>query len=145
MQMGPEHIFDRVRKQMKAKTWCITVRDMDHGFKCPNEQEEKLCNGLGVIAGCWLEGDVSDLKNPVPWDTEHGTEMEMCYDEVEKMAVWSEWRPLMKDENERLLVGLGPVFILVLAVFLVKYISGVMTSLREGASSLINRLKLNDY
>lgn len=90
--MGPELIFGPIRKQMKAKSWQIKVKGMDHGFKFKTEsEEERITSALGVIAGIWLEGDVSDPDNPVPWNLEDGTEMAMRYDEKEDKAIWTGW------------------------------------------------------
>lgn len=91
--MAPGLLIDSVRKQMKAKTWMIQVKEMDHNFKCNSEiEEEKISNALGVIAGVWLRGDdTKDRKNPTPWDPADGTEMKMEYDAKAKKAVWTNW------------------------------------------------------
>lgn len=90
--MAPLPVFGPIRKEMKATSWQINVKDMDHGFKCETAlQEEKLCSALGVIAGIWLQGDMSDPEHPVPWSPEDGTEMEMYFDENQGKAIWTGW------------------------------------------------------
>lgn len=120
--MGPEIALQPLRKQMKAKTWQITVQEMDHRFNTRTPEEAaKVCNAIGVIAGIWLRGEVEsqpqiqfgrvkELANKLeggasalagattaaakttPWDPEHGTEMTMSWDEAEKQVVWTGWR-----------------------------------------------------
>lgn len=94
LQMGPEIVFRPVRQQMQAKTWQITVRDMDHNFNCKTElEEQKVCNALGVIAGLWLRGDApGDSKGRCePRDAKDGTEMRMHWDAKKKEVVWTGW------------------------------------------------------
>lgn len=99
--MGPELVIRPLRQQMKAKTWQITVQEMDHRFVCKTPLEEtRICNALGVIAGIWLRGDVqahatsstaSTATQSTPWDPADGTEMTMYYDEESGEAVWTGW------------------------------------------------------
>lgn len=99
--MGPELALQPLRKQMKAKTWQITVQEMDHRFLCKTPLEEaRICNALGVIAGIWLRGDIQThaTSSPTltatvstPWDPQDGTEMTMHYDATLQEAVWSGW------------------------------------------------------
>lgn len=57
--MGPELTIQPLRRQMKAKTWQIIVQEMDHRFTVKDaDQEAKICNAIGVIAGIWLRGEV---------------------------------------------------------------------------------------
>lgn len=88
---------------MKAKTWMINVKDMDHNFTCKTElEEEKISNALGVIAGMWLKGDaLSDPDNPTPWDPADGTEMYVHYDATTKQAVWTGWAKRTEDANKQ--------------------------------------------
>lgn len=92
--MAPRFVLDPVRKQMKAKSWLINVKDMDHNFStCETEaEEESMCNALGVIAGLWLKGDESvSSKSPTPWDPADGTDMNMHYDKEAQRVVWTGW------------------------------------------------------
>lgn len=100
-QMGPGLLMDNVRKQMKAKTWMIYVKDMEHNFSCKTElEEEKITNALGVIAGIWLRGDDRlDQENPTPWDPADGTEMKMHWDAATQQAVWSDWTTPVEDQK----------------------------------------------
>lgn len=95
--------MDFVRKQMKAKTWMITVKDMDHNFTCKTElEEEKISNALGIIAGIWLKGnDVSNPENPTAWDPADGTEMNLHYDAATKQAVWTGWTTRVEDTSSK--------------------------------------------
>lgn len=95
--------MDSVRKQMKAKTWMIYVKDMEHNFSCKTElEEEKITNALGVIAGIWLRGDDSlDQEKPTPWDAADGTEMTMYWDAATQQAVWSDWTTPEKSPKEQ--------------------------------------------
>lgn len=100
-QMGPELALRPLRQQMKAKTWQITVQEMDHRFVCKTPKEEaRICNALGVIAGIWLRGDVpanvtpsaaSSTSAATPWNPMDGTEMTMYYDHDLEEAVWTGW------------------------------------------------------
>ncbi|KAL1883353.1 hypothetical protein Daus18300_000411 [Diaporthe australafricana] len=90
--MAPGIVFNSIREKMKAKSWVINVKEMDHNFStCKTEaEEESMCNALGVIAGLWLKGDASaDPKNPTPWDSADGTEMDVHYDKEAQKAVWT--------------------------------------------------------
>lgn len=99
--MAPELALRPLRQQMKAKTWQITVMEMDHRFVCRTEEEEsRICNALGVIAGIWLRGDVpanamsgaaSTTTAATPWNPLDGTEMTMHYDTTLQEAVWTGW------------------------------------------------------
>lgn len=95
--------MDFVRKQMKAKTWMISVKDMDHNFTCKTALEEKkITNALGAIAGVWLKGDdSSDPDSPTPWDPAHGTEMKMHWDTTTQQAVWTGWNAPEEDPKKR--------------------------------------------
>lgn len=95
--------MDFVRKQMKAKTWMITVKGMDHNFTCKTAlEEEKITNALGAIAGVWLKGDDSpDPDNPTPWDPADGTEMKMHWDAETQQAVWTGWTTPDEDPKEQ--------------------------------------------
>lgn len=109
--MGPGLLMDFVRKQMKAKTWIIHVKDMDHNFTYKSElEEERMSNALGVIAGIWLRGDVSsDPGNPTPWDPADGTEMNMHYDAAAQQAVWTGWTtPVEDSKKQTVAVQLSP-------------------------------------
>lgn len=88
---------------MRAKTWMITVKDMDHNFTCKTElEEEKITNALGVIAGMWLKGDSwSEPDNPTPWDPAHGTEMKMHWDAATQQAVWTGWATPKEDPKKQ--------------------------------------------
>lgn len=72
----------------------MTVQEMDHRFQVKDaDQEAKICNAMGVIAGIWLRGDVEDVSTEsTPWDPEHGTEMTMSWDEKAEQVVWTGWR-----------------------------------------------------
>lgn len=40
---------------MKARTWIINIRGMDHNFNFKTGlEDDKMCNSLGVIAGTWF-------------------------------------------------------------------------------------------
>lgn len=54
--MGPEIVYAPERNEMRAKTWCVYVADLDHSFNCKTpRQEAKNCNAIGTIAGMWLQ------------------------------------------------------------------------------------------
>lgn len=91
--MAPEIVFGPVRREMKAKSWCIYVQDMNHNFHCKTDlQEQKICNAVGTFAGIWLDGDPED--NNKPWNPEDGTEMAMDWDAQSGQVVWTEWQPM---------------------------------------------------
>lgn len=91
--MAPEIIFGPVRREMKAKSWCIYVQDMNHNFHCKSDlQEQKICNAVGTLAGIWLNGDPED--NNTPWNAGDGTEVAMNWDAKRGEVVWTEWQPL---------------------------------------------------
>ena len=101
--MGPGLLVDSVRKQMKAKTWMIQVKDMDHNFTCKTElEEEKMCSALGVIAGIWLKGDDTlDPYNPTPWDPADGTELKIEWNAKTQQVVWNTWTTLAEDLHQQ--------------------------------------------
>lgn len=101
--MGPELALQPLRRQMKARTWQLTVKEMDHRFQCKDgDQELRICNAMGVVAGIWLRGDAqaqaqvgsaaSAAVTYTPWDPAHGTEMSMSWDEGAKQVMWTGWR-----------------------------------------------------
>jgi hypothetical protein len=79
--MAPGLLMTSVCKQMKAQTWMINVKGMDHGFNFKSKLEaEKLCNALGVIAGTWLgERNGASWDDPVPWDADDSREMKLLW------------------------------------------------------------------
>lgn len=89
--MEPEMIFGPVRREMRAKSWCIYVQNLDHNFNCKSDlQERKTCNAIGTLAGIWLNGDPE--ANSSPWDPEDGTEMGMAWDTEREEVVWTGWQ-----------------------------------------------------
>ena len=92
--MAPEIIFGPVRREMKAKSWCIYVENMDHNFNNSKSalQQQKTCDAIGTLAGIWLNGDPDD--NNTPWNPEDGTEIGMAWDAKRGKMVWTEWQPL---------------------------------------------------
>lgn len=90
--MAPELIFGPLRREMKAKSWCIYVNNMNHNFNCKSDLEErKICNAIGTFAGIWLNGDPEN--DNTPWNPEDGTELGMAWDAKRGEVVWTEWQP----------------------------------------------------
>lgn len=91
--MDPEIVFGPVRREMKAKSWCIYVQDLDHNFNCKTPlQEQKICNTIGTIAGNWLSGDTDNANTP--WDPNDGTEKGMAWDAEREEVVWTKWQAM---------------------------------------------------
>lgn len=91
--MAPEIIFGPVRREMKAKSWCIYVQNMNHNFECKsNLEQQKICNAIGTFAGIWLNGDPQG--NNAPWNPADGTEIGMAWDAKRGEVVWTKWQPL---------------------------------------------------
>ncbi|MCJ1310433.1 hypothetical protein MMC25_004097 [Agyrium rufum] len=73
--------LERVRKEMRAKSWRIVVSGADHGMHVtPKKATEPLGVKVGELAARWLKGpDDSGLEGEVTWN-----------DETEE-ARWSGW------------------------------------------------------
>ncbi|KAI0156386.1 hypothetical protein GGR57DRAFT_463302 [Xylariaceae sp. FL1272] len=99
--MNPEPIFKSVREKMRAKTWVIHILKVNHGFtNLPGVAAElALSRCIGVIAGLWLRGDVSNPQKPNSWDPADGTDMVMKWNDKTKQVEWTGWateRPNMR-------------------------------------------------
>lgn len=92
-QMASGLLMNTVRKQMKAQTWMINVKDMDHNMNFKTDlEEEKMCNVLGVIAGTWLErNNGTGWDAPIPWDSANSIEMDLEWNKDSQEAQWEVW------------------------------------------------------
>ena len=80
--------LNKVRQKMKAQSWCVVVRDADHGMSVkPKSATDVMTEHTGQIAAKWVQGEGSS--------DEHNTESALVWDRAEGCVVQSEWEPVL--------------------------------------------------